>query len=120
MPDDKTEEEQLDVFVGDMVGWKESEFTIHPSDYKIRKYVGVVVEINVPRSMVGDILQRLYYSYGYDAHGEPFSIEEVNEVTWVKVLTIAENGRKIFRYLSLEDEYEIISRAQPSYKKEKK
>ena len=111
MSNEEAKSPQIDVFVGDMVRWTESEFTINPSDYKIKKFVGVVVEINVPRSMVGDILRRLYYSYGYDAYCEPFCVEEADNTTWVKVLTIEKSGKKIFRYLSLEDEFDVISRA---------
>lgn len=111
MSNEETKGPQIDVFVGDMVRWAESEFTINPSDYRIKKFVGVIVEINVSRSMVGDILQRLYYSYGYDAYNEPFYAEETDNTTWIKVLTIEKSGKKIFRHLSLEDEFEVISRA---------
>ena len=118
MGDDKTiEERPPDVFVGDMIKWKEGEFSYTPSDYKVKHYVGIVVEVKVPEATVQDIMWNIYYSHSYDPlvdeyYRKNFWDQRYEEVPWIKVLTIqGKTGKKVFRYLSMEDEFEVLSRA---------
>ena len=99
-----------------------------PSDYKVKYYVGIVVEVKVPETAIQDIMWNIYYSHSYDPmvdeyYRKNFWDQRYEEVPWIKVLTIdKETDKKVFRYLSMEDEFEILSRANlqilPALRKE--
>ena len=98
---------QLDISVGDLIRWRDPEYPYFTTydDYYFSSYkYGIVIEIHDSEYM------HEYWDIYYEPYPQPYEERWLDDISWVKVLTIGSNLKKRYLYMQFGDVLEVVSK----------